>query len=31
VESIAEATRAVHAAVETIDDDVLITARLKEW
>ena len=31
VECIADAVRAVHADVELIDDDVLVTARLKEW
>ena len=31
VEWIADAVRAVHAEVERIDDDVLITARLREW
>ncbi len=31
VESIAEAVHAVHADVERIDEDVLITARLREW
>jgi diaminohydroxyphosphoribosylaminopyrimidine deaminase / 5-amino-6-(5-phosphoribosylamino)uracil reductase len=31
VETIAEAVRAVHTEVERIDDDVLITARLREW
>ena len=31
VEKIAEATRAMSTEVEVIDDDVLITARLKEW
>ena len=31
VEQIAEATRALATEVEVIDDDVLITARLKEW
>lgn len=30
-ETIAEAARAVHTTVERIDDDVLVTARLKEW
>jgi diaminohydroxyphosphoribosylaminopyrimidine deaminase/5-amino-6-(5-phosphoribosylamino)uracil reductase len=30
-ETIAEATEALSTAVEVIDDDVLITARLKEW
>jgi diaminohydroxyphosphoribosylaminopyrimidine deaminase/5-amino-6-(5-phosphoribosylamino)uracil reductase len=31
VETIAEAARAVHTTVERIEDDVLVTARLKEW
>lgn len=31
VERIGDAVRAVHADVERIDDDVLITARLREW
>jgi diaminohydroxyphosphoribosylaminopyrimidine deaminase/5-amino-6-(5-phosphoribosylamino)uracil reductase len=31
VETIAEAVHAVHAEVERIDEDVLITARLREW
>jgi diaminohydroxyphosphoribosylaminopyrimidine deaminase/5-amino-6-(5-phosphoribosylamino)uracil reductase len=31
VELIAEAARAVHTEVERIDDDVLITARLRDW
>jgi len=31
VERIADAVRAVHTDVERIDDDVLITARLREW
>ena len=31
VESIAEAVRAAYTDVERIDDDVLITARLREW
>jgi diaminohydroxyphosphoribosylaminopyrimidine deaminase / 5-amino-6-(5-phosphoribosylamino)uracil reductase len=31
VELIDDAVRAVHAEVERIDDDVLITARLREW
>ena len=31
VEYIEEAVRAVHMDVERIDDDVLVTARLKEW
>ena len=31
VEPIADAARAVHIEVERIDDDVLITARLREW
>ncbi len=31
VENIGDAIRAVHTAVERIDDDVLITARMKEW
>jgi diaminohydroxyphosphoribosylaminopyrimidine deaminase / 5-amino-6-(5-phosphoribosylamino)uracil reductase len=31
VETIAEALRAVHTEAERIDDDVLITARLREW
>ena len=31
VELIADAARALHTDVERIDDDVLITARLREW
>ena len=31
VERIADAIRAEHTDVERIDDDVLITARLREW
>lgn len=31
VASIAEAARALHTTVERIEDDVLITARLREW
>jgi diaminohydroxyphosphoribosylaminopyrimidine deaminase / 5-amino-6-(5-phosphoribosylamino)uracil reductase len=31
VERIGDAVRAVHTGVERIEDDVLITARLKEW
>jgi diaminohydroxyphosphoribosylaminopyrimidine deaminase/5-amino-6-(5-phosphoribosylamino)uracil reductase len=31
VEDIADAVRAVHTDVDRIDDDVLITARLREW
>jgi short-subunit dehydrogenase len=31
VERIADAVRGVHTDVETIDDDVLITTRVKEW
>ena len=31
VEQIAEAARALHTDVERIDDDVLISARLREW
>jgi diaminohydroxyphosphoribosylaminopyrimidine deaminase/5-amino-6-(5-phosphoribosylamino)uracil reductase len=31
VETIAEAARALHTTVERIEDDVLITARLREW
>jgi diaminohydroxyphosphoribosylaminopyrimidine deaminase / 5-amino-6-(5-phosphoribosylamino)uracil reductase len=31
VEEIAGAARAIHTEVDRIDDDVLITARLKEW
>jgi hypothetical protein len=31
VETIADAARALHTTVERIDDDVLITARLREW
>src|SRR3954447_11292178 len=31
VELIADASRALHTTVERIDDDVLVTARLKEW
>jgi diaminohydroxyphosphoribosylaminopyrimidine deaminase/5-amino-6-(5-phosphoribosylamino)uracil reductase len=31
IEAIAEARRALHSEVERIGDDVLITARLKEW
>ncbi len=31
LEYIADAVRAVHADVERIDDDVLVTARFKEW
>ena len=31
VETIADAARALHTNVERIDDDVLITARLREW
>jgi diaminohydroxyphosphoribosylaminopyrimidine deaminase/5-amino-6-(5-phosphoribosylamino)uracil reductase len=31
VETIADAVRAQHTEVERIDDDVLITARLREW
>ncbi len=31
VELIGDAVRAVHSDVERIDDDVLITARLREW
>jgi diaminohydroxyphosphoribosylaminopyrimidine deaminase / 5-amino-6-(5-phosphoribosylamino)uracil reductase len=31
VETIAEAARAVHTSVERIEDDVLITARLRDW
>jgi diaminohydroxyphosphoribosylaminopyrimidine deaminase/5-amino-6-(5-phosphoribosylamino)uracil reductase len=30
-ETIAEAARAIHTTVERIEDDVLVTARLKEW
>src|SRR4051812_27471759 len=30
-ETIADAARALHTTVERIDDDVLVTARLKEW
>jgi len=30
-EQIAAATRALSTEVEVIDEDVLITARLKEW
>jgi len=31
VEQIADSVRAVHTEVERIDDDVLITARLRDW
>ena len=31
VATIAEAARAIHTEVERIEDDVLVTARLKEW
>src|SRR4051794_9547418 len=31
VELIADASRALHTMVERIDDDVLVTARLREW
>src|SRR5436190_10242103 len=31
VESIADAARALHTTIDRIDDDVLVTARLKEW
>jgi diaminohydroxyphosphoribosylaminopyrimidine deaminase/5-amino-6-(5-phosphoribosylamino)uracil reductase len=31
VETIADAARALHTTVERIDDDVLVTARLREW
>jgi len=31
VETIADATRAVHTTVERIEDDVLVIARLREW
>jgi diaminohydroxyphosphoribosylaminopyrimidine deaminase/5-amino-6-(5-phosphoribosylamino)uracil reductase len=31
IEEIDDALRAIHTEVERIDDDVLITARLKEW
>src|SRR4051812_38217356 len=31
VETIADAARAIHTTVERIEDDVLVTARLKEW
>lgn len=31
IEAIAHARRALHSEVERIEDDVLITARLKEW
>jgi diaminohydroxyphosphoribosylaminopyrimidine deaminase/5-amino-6-(5-phosphoribosylamino)uracil reductase len=31
VETIADAARAVHTTVERIDDDVLVTARLRDW
>jgi diaminohydroxyphosphoribosylaminopyrimidine deaminase / 5-amino-6-(5-phosphoribosylamino)uracil reductase len=31
VETIADAARALHTTVERIEDDVLVTARLREW
>ena len=31
VETIADAARAIHTTVERIEDDVLVTARLREW
>jgi diaminohydroxyphosphoribosylaminopyrimidine deaminase/5-amino-6-(5-phosphoribosylamino)uracil reductase len=31
VETIADAARAIHSTVERIEDDVLVTARLREW
>jgi diaminohydroxyphosphoribosylaminopyrimidine deaminase/5-amino-6-(5-phosphoribosylamino)uracil reductase len=31
VETIADASRALHTTVERIEDDVLITARLRDW
>ena len=31
VERIADAARAMHTEVERIDEDVLISARLREW
>jgi Ni,Fe-hydrogenase III large subunit len=31
VATIAEAARAIATEVERIEDDVLVTARLKEW
>jgi diaminohydroxyphosphoribosylaminopyrimidine deaminase/5-amino-6-(5-phosphoribosylamino)uracil reductase len=31
VEMIADAARALHTTVERIEDDVLVTARLREW
>src|SRR3954447_8379835 len=31
VETIADATRALHTTVERIEDDVLVTARLRDW
>jgi diaminohydroxyphosphoribosylaminopyrimidine deaminase/5-amino-6-(5-phosphoribosylamino)uracil reductase len=31
VETIADAARAIHTTVERIEDDVLVTARFKEW
>ena len=31
VERIADAVRAMHTDVERIDEDVLISARLREW
>jgi diaminohydroxyphosphoribosylaminopyrimidine deaminase/5-amino-6-(5-phosphoribosylamino)uracil reductase len=31
VETIADAVRAIHTTVERIEDDVLVTARLRDW